>query len=121
MIEPVRTLAETIVEAAKSAAVRDPRFQPVDSMELDELNVEISILSPLEKIQPEEVVPGVHGLFIKKGYRQGLLLPQVPLKYGWDRETFLEQTCIKAGLERSAWKSPDTEIYSFTAKIITEN
>ncbi len=113
-------LAQTVREMARAAACRDPRFYPVSTEELPELAVEISVLSPLEKISAiEEILPGTHGLYIEKKMFRGVLLPQVAVEYGWDRETFLQQTCLKAGLEQDAWKN-EADIYIFTAEIFGE-
>lgn len=114
-IEPVLPLHQAIVQAAIYAASRDVRFNPVQSSELKDIEVEISVLTPLRKINnPKGVEVGKHGLVIAKGDRKGLLLPQVPLENHWSRETFLEQTCLKAGLPRDAWRT-GAEIYVFEA------
>jgi len=117
-IEGRGPLHKTIEEMAEAAAFRDPRFTPVKEKELPELELEISVLTPLKKIQDvNEVQVGKHGIYIKKGWYSGLLLPQVATEYGWDRQTFLEHTCQKAGLPPHAWKEKDTEIYIFSADI----
>ncbi len=117
---PVAPLYQTIIQAAVLAAVRDPRFNPVTSAELKDLEIEISVLTPLKKINNLELVEvGKHGLFISKGSRSGLLLPQVPVENNWTRLTFLEQACLKAGLPKDAWKS-GTELYVFTAIVFHE-
>jgi uncharacterized protein len=114
------TLPETVRDMAAAAATSDPRFYPVTQEEIPELSIELSILSPLEKINTiEEILPGTHGLYIEKNMFRGVLLPQVAVEYGWDRETFLEQTCLKAGLESDAWKN-EADIYIFSALIINE-
>ena len=111
-------LAQTVSKMAVSAAFRDPRFPPVRKEELPQLSIEISVLSPLRKIaSPDEIRVGMHGLYMKHGNRAGLLLPQVADRYGWDSMTFLEQTCRKAGLPKSSWKDPKTEIFVFSAEI----
>ena len=103
---------------AVAAAFEDPRFSPVTADELKELDVEISVLTPFRKIENiEEIQVGVHGLYMKKGFYSGLLLPQVATEYHWDRKTFLEQTCRKAGLPSTAWQDKDIEIYIFSADI----
>lgn len=113
-----RPLYRTVAEMAEEAAFNDPRFQPVSAEELKDLEIEISALTPLRKIEDvEEIEVGKHGIYIEKGFFSGLLLPQVATEYGWDRKTFLEQTCYKAGLHRDAWKEKDTEIYIFSADI----
>ena len=113
-----RPLKETIAEMAVAAAFRDPRFPPVKADELNDLEIEISVLTPLERIRDmKEIQVGVHGIFMKRGGRSGLLLPQVAVEYGWDCGTFLEHTCAKAGLPADAWKDPNTEIYVFSADV----
>jgi AmmeMemoRadiSam system protein A len=108
----------TIEEMAEAAAFRDPRFSPVKEKELQDLEIEISVLTPLKKITDmDEIEVGKHGIYIKKGWYSGLLLPQVATEYGWDRQTFLEHTCNKAGLSSNAWKDKDSEIYIFSADI----
>ena len=112
---PVRV---TVHEMAIAAARRDSRFAPVGPDEVEDLTIEISVLSPLERIHdPEEIEVGRHGLYVVKGAWTGLLLPQVPGEYGWDREEFLERTCVKAGLPSSAWQEEGTEIYRFEAEV----
>jgi AmmeMemoRadiSam system protein B/AmmeMemoRadiSam system protein A len=114
-IEPVLPLNQTIVQAAIYAASRDVRFKPVQSSELKDIKVEISVLTPLRKINnSKDVKVGKHGLVIVKGNRKGLLLPQVPVENRWSRRTFLEQTCYKAGLPKDAWRS-GAELYVFEA------
>jgi len=114
-VEPVAPLYQTVISAALYAACRDARFPPVSSDELEELSIEISVLSPLEKIKnPRLVEVGRHGLLIAKDGKRGLLLPQVPEEYHWSREQFLEQTCQKAGLPKNAWKK-GADIYVFEA------
>ncbi|MCB0833715.1 MAG: AmmeMemoRadiSam system protein A [Bacteroidetes bacterium] len=121
-VQSQNPLAETVKDAAVSAALHDNRFTPVVAEELDRIEIEISVLTPMKKVtQIDEIVPGEHGLLIEKGYRHGLLLPQVATEYGWIRETFLEQTCIKAGLGKEEWRNPDVSIYSFTALVFHEN
>ncbi len=117
-IEGRGPLHKTIEEMAEAAAFRDPRFTPVREKELPELEIEISVLTPLQKITDvNEIEVGKHGIYIKKGWNSGLLLPQVATDYGWDRLTFLEHTCQKAGLPLNAWKERNTEIYIFSADI----
>ncbi|UCE20509.1 MAG: AmmeMemoRadiSam system protein A [Gemmatimonadota bacterium] len=120
-IEPIKPLHETVREMAESAALSDPRFTPVAERELKDLEIEISALTPLRKIEhTDEIEVGLHGIYIKKGYYSGLLLPQVATEYGWDRNTFLEHTCLKAGLPTDAWREKDTEIFIFSADIFSE-
>jgi hypothetical protein len=106
---------------AISAAQRDPRFPPVAPYELDELELEISVLSPLRETEdPLEIEVGKHGIFLVSPQGRGVLLPQVATEYGWAREEFLDQTCLKAGLPKGAWKDPQTKIYIFTAQVFGE-
>lgn len=117
---PVAPLYQTIIQAAVLAAVRDKRFNPVTSAELKDLEIEISVLTPLKKINnPLLVEVGQHGLFISKGSRSGLLLPQVPVENNWTRLIFLEQACLKAGLPKDAWKS-GADLYIFEVIIFHE-
>jgi len=114
-------LWETVRNMAIESAMRDPRFPSVSLNELEDIDIEISVLSPLEKIKNlEEIKVGTHGLFIKKGFYQGLLLPQVATDYKWNRTQFLEQTCFKAGLNKDCYKQLTTEIYIFSAIIFGE-
>lgn len=113
-----RPLWETVREMAVSAATRDPRFRPMQQGELADFDLEISVLSPLHEIKSvDEIQVGQHGLYIIKGSSHGVLLPQVATEYGWDRETFLCQTCRKAGLPADAWQQPDCRILSFSAEV----
>jgi AmmeMemoRadiSam system protein A len=114
-IEPVAALYETVIHSAVYAASEDPRFPPVKSEELKDLDIEVSVLSPLQRIDdPGLVQVGKHGLVIARGGQRGLLLPQVAEENGWDRETFLNQACLKAGLPPDAWKK-GAEISVFEA------
>ena len=111
-------LYKTVEEMAQAAAFRDPRFRAVTEDELPYLDVEISVLTPLRQIDnPEEVQVGTHGIMIRKGFLSGLLLPQVAAERNWDRTTFLQETCRKAGLPGNAWMDDDTEIYVFSADV----
>jgi AmmeMemoRadiSam system protein A len=117
-IEGIEPLWEAVRDMAVRAAAHDPRFPPVEAVELEDLEIEISVLSPLEPLSdPADVEVGRHGLMVRRGPRSGLLLPQVPVEHGWDRETFLEQTCFKAGLPPGAWKDPGTVILAFEAEV----
>jgi len=117
-ILPVYPLYETVIEVAQSAALKDPRFNPVKPSELKDLKVEVSVLTvPYRIDDPSVIEVGKHGIIIKRGFYQGLLLPQVATEYGWDRETFLEHTCQKAGLPTNAWKDKNTEISIFSAQV----
>jgi AmmeMemoRadiSam system protein A len=113
---PTAPLHRAIVETARGAAFEDTRFPPVNLAEARELEVSLSILSPLKAVSPEEVRIGIHGLLLSQNGHRGLLLPQVPLEHGWDRVTFLEQTCRKAGLPSDAWRSGAT-VEVFTTEI----
>ncbi|MBC8386961.1 MAG: AmmeMemoRadiSam system protein A [Actinobacteria bacterium] len=114
-------LWETIRNMAVESALRDPRFPSVSPWELESINIEISVLSPLKRINNlEEIEVGKHGLFIKEGFYQGLLLPQVATDYGWNRIQFLEQTCYKAGLSKNCYKQGDREIFIFSAIVFGE-
>lgn len=115
-------LYKTIAEMARQAAFADPRFAPVNRDELSHIDIEISVLTPMKKIEnPESVVVGRDGLYIKKGFSSGVLLPQVAVEYGWSREEFLDHTCIKAGLRAGTWKDARTEIYIFQAEIFGDS
>jgi MEMO1 family protein len=116
--QAIKPLSQTIMEMAQAAAFQDPRFPPLDKNELDDLEIEISVLTPFRPIQDvKEIEVGRHGLFIERGGYSGLLLPQVATEYHWDRQTFLEHTCLKAGLPRDAWKDKKTKIQVFSAEI----
>ena len=111
-------LHETVKEMAIQAAFNDPRFEPVTSDEWKDIDFEISVLTPMRKIDDvNEIEVGVHGLYIEKGVHSGLLLPQVATEQKWDRTEFLEYTCYKAGLPKDAWKSKDTDIFIFSADV----
>lgn len=111
-------LYKTVEDMAQAAAFRDPRFRAVTEDELPYLDLEISVLTPFRQIQdPEEVQVGVHGIMIRKGFTSGLLLPQVATERNWDRITFLQETCRKAGLPKESWKDRDAEIYVFSADV----
>jgi AmmeMemoRadiSam system protein A len=117
---PVAPLVRAVAETARAAAFNDSRFMPVATTEEAlALEVSLSILSPLFTINPDDVVAGKHGLLISRGARRGLLLPQVPIENEWDRETFLEQTCRKAGLPLDAWRH-GTTIQAFTAEVFAD-
>lgn len=117
-IRPQKPLFLTVKEMAIASAFQDPRFNPLTPEELKEIDLEISVLTPLKKIENiEEIEVGKHGIYIVKGFFSGLLLPQVATENNWDRQTFLAHTCLKAGLPPTAWKEKDTEIYIFSADI----
>ena len=113
-------LIQVVAHCTRAAALEDPRFEPVRPHELSELDIELSVLSPIFAITPDQIVIGRHGLLISRGWQRGVLLPQVAAEFGWSAETFLEETCMKAGLERNAWKHPDTRVDAFTAEIFSE-
>jgi AmmeMemoRadiSam system protein A len=113
---PQYSVYRTVAETAVAAAMDDPRFTPLNPKEYPKLEYEISVLSPVSIIDAEDVEVGKHGLVITYGSRRGLLLPQVPKEHGWDREKFLEQTCVKAGLPPDAWEH-GAKIEAFTAEI----
>ena len=117
---PLEPLSHTVAVCAVDAARRDPRFTPVSPQELPEIHIEISVLSPLQEIDPTKVEVGRHGLLVSEGSRRGLLLPQVALQRGWDARKFLEQTCLKAGLEKDAWRR-GARVESFTAAVFGED
>ncbi|MBI2354737.1 MAG: AmmeMemoRadiSam system protein A [Deltaproteobacteria bacterium] len=109
-----------VQEMAVSAATRDPRFYPMKPHDLDDFHLEISVLSPLKKIDTvEEIQVGRHGLYLVKNSYRGVLLPQVATEYGWDRETFLKHTCLKAGLPENAWQR-ECDIFIFSALVFGE-
>jgi MEMO1 family protein len=111
----------TVREAAASAALYDPRFRPVTAAELPALEYEISVLTPFHRVlDTKEVRVGRDGLFMIQGSNAGLLLPQVPTEQGWDKKTFLEETCHKAGLPTQAWQDEDTDIFAFSALVFNE-
>ncbi len=113
-------LISVVAYCAMAAALEDPRFSPMGADELAGVEIEISVLSPLVEISPEQIEIGNHGLLISCDGRRGVLLPQVAQEYGWTAERFLEETCSKAGLKRDAWKHPDASIQAFTAEVFSE-
>jgi AmmeMemoRadiSam system protein B/AmmeMemoRadiSam system protein A len=115
-IEAVKPLCEAVSDMAVAASTEDPRFPPVEATELDKIDVEITVLSPMRPIpSPDSVVVGKHGVVIKKDMRSAVFLPQVPVEEGWDRDTYLGQLC-----PRDAWKSPDAKLYVFTGQVFGE-
>lgn len=110
-------LYQLVQEMAVSAATRDPRFYPMKADDLSDFKIDISVLSPLQKAASvEEIKVGTHGIYIVKGSYRGVLLPQVATEYGWDRDQFLEHTCIKAGLPQDAWRG-ECDIFIFSAQV----
>lgn len=117
-----RPLSETINDMSIAAALRDPRFIPLSADELMNVKIEISVLTPLEKVEDlTRIKTGRDGLLVKNGYHSGLLLPQVATEQDWDRETFINQTFIKAGLTPEYINDEKTEIFSFTADVFSED
>lgn len=118
---PYKPLYETIIDVAVSAATQDFRFQPLILEELDETEIEISVLSlPKPVKDTKEIEVGKHGIVISKGLHKGLLLPQVPVEWNWDLETYLCHGCLKAGLEEDEWKKGDCRIEIFSAQVFSE-
>jgi AmmeMemoRadiSam system protein A len=114
-------LGECVRAMAGAAALSDPRFAPVGPQEVDELVVDVSVLGPPRRVRsPDEVVVGRHGLVISRGTHRGVLLPQVAVDHGLDRDAFLSATCDKAGLPRGAWRDPGTTIEVFEAEVVEE-
>ena len=108
-----RPLIKSVIKMTISSAVDDPRFLPLVLQDVPDIKIEINVLSELEPITVENVEVGKHGLLIKKSFTAGLLLPQVPVHYGWDKTTYLQQLCKKAGLPKDEWQSPDIKLYGF--------
>jgi uncharacterized protein len=124
---PDKSLFDALEDAAISAATEDPRFPSVKHKELDSITFEVTVLTPPKKIvasKPEEYLSkikvGRDGLIVRHGFYSGLLLPQVPVEYGWNEEEFLEYTCEKAGLPKNYWKNPETEIQKFEGIVFKE-
>jgi len=117
-VAPVKPLWATVRDVAAFAALRDSRFRPVSAGELGALEYEVSVLSPMRRVlDVKEIRVGRDGLIMKSGDIEGLLLPQVPVEEKWDRTTFLDETCYKAGLSKNCWQSADTDIFRFTALV----
>jgi len=121
-IEGIEPLAKAVRDMAIQSATSDPRFPPVNYKDLKDIKIEISVLTPLKKIKDTgEIVLGRDGVIVKKGYRQGVFLPQVAEETGWSKEEFLSNLCMyKAGLPPDAWKKGDIEIYTFQAEVFSE-
>jgi len=124
---PYMPLVEATIDSAISAAVNDPRFEPLKPEELSEVVFEVSILTPPNLLRPKDprdyprlIKVGRDGLVIESGYYKGLLLPQVPVEYGWDEETFLSECCMKADLPPDSWLSREVKVYAFSAEVFTE-
>ena len=117
---PYKPLAETVIEMAIAAATQDYRFQSLKEEELGKLKIEISVLTLPRGIKDiHEIEVGKHGIIISKGFNKGLLLPQVPLEYDWDLETYLRHGCMKAGLDENEWKK-NVQIEIFEAQVFSE-
>jgi AmmeMemoRadiSam system protein A len=114
------SLAAVVAHCACAAALDDSRFEPVTSAELSEIDIEVSVLSPPEDAKLEAIEPGKHGLLVSRGMQRGVLLPQVASQFKWGAQRFLEETCVKAGLDRDAWKDPGTRVQAFTAEVFSE-
>ncbi|HOD16797.1 MAG TPA: AmmeMemoRadiSam system protein A [Spirochaetota bacterium] len=120
-IQGVKPIPETIIDMARASAFKDPRFPSLRAEEYNAIDIEISVLSPIEPVTDvKEIVVGRDGLIISRGFNSGLLLPQVPTEQGWDLETFLQQTCFKAGLSPAAWREKGTKIEKFSAQVFGE-
>jgi len=124
---PTNPLIEAVIDNAVNAATQDPRFKPVSLTELNHLVFEVSVLTPPEPVQVDnpkdylkKIKVGEHGLIVEKGYSKGLLLPQVPVEWGWCEEEFLCQCCVKAGLPPDSWLTKGSKIYKFTAIVFEE-
>jgi len=121
-IAPMKPLCMTVRDVAAEAALHDPRFVPVATRELSELEYEVSVLSPLRRVTDwKQIQVGRDGLLVRKGEYEGVLLPQVATEEHWDRNTFLNQVCIKAGLPSGCWKDDDADVFTFTAVVFGEN
>jgi AmmeMemoRadiSam system protein A len=120
VVEAFEPLGEAVVRCAASSALHDPRFSPVRPEDISELQIEISVLSPLEPIRPDNIEIGKHGLLITQGSKRGILLPQVASEHKLGREQFLGETCRKAGLPANAWQEPETQILAFTCEVFSE-
>jgi uncharacterized protein len=114
-------LVQVIAHCAKAAALDDQRFDPIGRDELAEIDIELSVLSPLEKMTLDRIEIGKHGLVVTRYSHRGVLLPQVAVERRWEAERFLEETCVKAGLGPDAWKNPGTLVQAFTANIFSES
>jgi uncharacterized protein len=124
---PTHPLVQAVIDNAIHAATQDPRFEPIEKDELDQMIFEVSVLTPPEPVtvaKPEEYVKqikvGEHGLIVEKGFSKGLLLPQVPVEWGWCEEEFLCQCCVKAGLPPDSWLTKGAKVYRFSAIVFEE-
>jgi len=120
-IQGVKNIPDTVRDMAAASAFKDPRFMPLSRDEYDMIDIEVSVLSPIEEVgDVSEIVTGRDGIIITRGHNTGLLLPQVATEQGWDLETFLENTCYKAGLPGNTWKMDDVKIEKFSAQVFGE-
>lgn len=120
-VSGVKPLINAVFEMAREAAFDDPRFYQLTAEELDEIEIEISVLTPLRRVGSDyKARIGIDGLVVRRGYRSGLLLPQVATEWGYDSEQFIQQTCLKAGMSRMCYNDENTEIYAFQAEIFNE-
>src|SRR5579864_1253461 len=119
-LSALESLANVVAQCAAAAAMEDPRFSRLRGDELAEVQIEISVLSAVQRTRPEHVEAGLHGLVISRSGRRGVLLPQVAREHGWPVEQFLEETCRKARLDANAWKDPGTQVEIFTAETFSE-
>ncbi|MDK6029292.1 TIGR00296 family protein [Ignisphaera sp. 4213-co] len=121
-LQPISSLARIVIESAIAAATEDPRFPPLKEEELENIVIEVSILSPpmLTKNPMKDIIIGKHGIIISRGWNTGTLLPQVPIDYCWDVETFLAEGCLKAGLEPDCWYDNKTKIFIYEGRIFYE-
>ncbi len=120
-VEPDEPLHEVVARCAVDAAIRDPRFPPLRPAELPDVRFEVSVLTPFRRVaDPAETEVGRHGVMVEQGPHRALLLPQVPAEWGWDRDTFLSQTCVKAGLPADAWQT-GAAVHTFEAEVFGED
>jgi AmmeMemoRadiSam system protein A len=119
-VENPGPLADVVARSAINAALHDSRFPPIRPEEIETLEIEISVLTAPERILPEAIVAGRHGLLVARGSSRGVLLPQVAVERKWSGQRLLEETCVKAGLASDAWRDPATQVFGFTAEIFSE-
>jgi AmmeMemoRadiSam system protein A len=120
-ISSPQPIVPLVAYCARAAALDDPRFRPVEAQEIQEIEIELSILSALNDITLARIEVGKHGLMVTRGSTRGVLLPQVAAQYGWNSVRFLEETCVKAGLDRGAWRAEGTRVEAFTAEVFSES
>jgi AmmeMemoRadiSam system protein A len=113
-------LVAVVAHCARAAALDDSRFEPVGLAEVSEIEIEVSVLSALEDVTLGAIEAGKHGLVVSQGRQRGVLLPQVASQFNWGAQRLLEETCVKAGLDRDAWKDPATRVQAFTAEVFSE-